>query len=167
MLGLTNLFKSKNNKMFVTYTVKNSQFKETSTGRGIISYLIVDKQSNKRKISALAHVNKRGKIKSVHPINKRELPLLEVLVKSSLNEKIEIDFSRYNQQNPRDGERVQRHSSKAIPVREVKSDFETKDHTIYSIDDLGGNKFRIVQMVALGALVLTAIMFVRHGFFGG
>ncbi len=153
--------------MFVTYTVKNYQFKETSTGRGIISYLIVDKHSNKRKISALAHVNKKGKIQSVRPINKRELPLLQVLVKSSINEKIEVDFSEYNNANPRDEDAQHLHTdkSKAIPVREVKSEFETKDHIIYSLDDIGENKFRLFQMVALGVLVLVAIMFVQYGFF--
>ncbi len=154
--------------MFVTYTVKNSQFKETSTGRGIISYLIEDKYSNKRKISALARVNKRGKIQSVRPINKRELPLLQMLVKSSINEKIQVDFTEYNKKNPRDEDSPQLHkaNSKDISVREVKSEFETKDHTIYSVDDIGENKFRVFQMVALGALVLAAIMFVNHGFFG-
>ncbi len=154
--------------MFVTYTVKNYQFKETSAGRGIISYLIVDKHSNKRKISALAHVNKRGKVQSLRPINKRELPLLQVLVKSSINEKIEVDFSDYNKENPRDEDAQHLHteSSKAIPVREVKNKFETKDHTIYSLDDIGENKFRLFQMVALGVLILAAIMFVQHGFFG-
>ncbi len=152
--------------MFVTYTVKTKQFKETSKGRGIISYLIVDKDSNKRKVSALAHVNKRGKVKSLRPIHKRELPLLEVLVKSSINERIEVDFTEYNKNNPRDEDTPQIGSSKDIGVREVKNEFETKDHTIYSVDDIGENKFRLFQMVALGALVLTAIMFVRHGFFG-
>ncbi len=152
--------------MFVTYTVKNHQFKETSEGRGIISYLIVDKHSNQRKISALAHVNKRGKVQSLRPINKRELPLLQVLVKSSVNEKIEVDFSDYNEKNPRqnDGSST---STKDIGVRELKSEFETKDHTIYSIDDIGENKFRLFQMAALAALVLAAIMFVKDGFFGG
>jgi hypothetical protein len=154
--------------MFVTYTVKNYQFKETSEGRGIVSYLIVDKHSNKRKISALAHVNKRGKIKSIRPINKRELPLLQILVKSSLNEKIEVDFTEYNTANPRDedAKHLYTETSKAIPVREVKNEFEVKDHTIYSIDDIGENKFRLFQMVALGALVLAAIMFIQYGFFG-
>ena len=153
--------------MFVTYTVKNYQFKETSKGRGIISYLIVDKHSNKRKISALAHVNKRGKIQSVRPINKRELPLLQVLVKSSINEKIEVDFTEYNKANPRDEDATHLHTnnSKVIPVREVKSDFEVKDHTIYSIDDIAENKFRVLQMVALGVLIIVAIMFVQYGFF--
>jgi hypothetical protein len=151
--------------MFVTYTVKTKQFKETSKGRGIISYLIVDKHSNKRKISALAHVNTRGKVQSLRPINKRELPLLQILVKSSINERIEVDFTEYNKNNPRDEDSPQLGSSKDIAVREVKSEFETKDHTIYSIDDIVDNKFRLVQMVALGALVLTAIMFVKDGFF--
>jgi DNA gyrase subunit A len=50
--------------MFVSYTVKNHQFKETSKGRGIISYQIVDAHGNKRTISALAHLGMRGKIKS-------------------------------------------------------------------------------------------------------
>ncbi len=154
--------------MFVTYTVKNYQFKETSAGRGIVSYLIVDKHSNKRKISALARVNKRGKIQSVRPINKRELPLLQVLVKSSINEKIEVDFSEYNSANPRDEDTQHEYTdnSKAIPVREVRNEFETKDHTIYSIDDIAENKFRLLQMVALGVLILVAILFVQDGFFG-
>jgi len=151
--------------MFVTYTVKNYQFKETSAGRGIISYLIEDKHSNKRKISALARVNKRGKIQSVRPINKRELPLLQVLIKSSINEKIEVDFTEYNKANPREDEALLTGNSKDIAVREVKSEFEIKDHTIYSVDDISENKFRVFQMVALGALVLAAIMFVQYGFF--
>ncbi len=152
--------------MFVTYTVKNHQFKETAPGRGIISYLIVDKQANKRTISALAHVNKRGKVQSVRPINKRELPLLQMLVKSKVNEKIEVDFTEYNANNPREADGVSKPASKDIGVREVKSDFEVEDRTIYGVDDLGENKFRIFQMVALGALVFAAIVFVKDGFFG-
>ena len=40
--------------MYVSYTVKNHQFKETSKGRGISSYEIDDTLGNKRTVAALA-----------------------------------------------------------------------------------------------------------------
>jgi len=145
--------------MFVSYTVKNHQFKETSKGRGIISYQIVDAHGNKRTISALAHLGMRGKIKSARPIHKRELPLLEALMKSSINEKIEVDFTDYNANNPREG------THKEIGVREKEIPDDVIDHTIHDFDEIGRNKFRLFQLAALGALVLAAIMSVVNSFF--
>jgi len=145
--------------MFVSYTVKNYQFKETSKGRGIISYQIIDTHGNKRTISALAHLGMRGKIKSARPIHKRELPLLEVLMKSSINEKIEVDFTDFNANHSRDN------VSKNIGVREKEIPDDIVDHTIHDFDEIGRNKFRLFQLVALGALVLAALMSVVHSFF--
>lgn len=146
--------------MFVSYTVKNYQFKETAENRGILSYLIVDTHGNKRTISALAHMGRGNKIKSLRPINKRELPLIQVLVKSSINEKIEVDFTAYNKLHPR-GESA----PKKPMVREKKIPNEHKDHKINDMGSLGDNKFRLFQLVALGALVLAAFMSLNHSFF--
>lgn len=145
--------------MYVSYTVKNHQFKETSKGRGIISYEIEDTHGNKRTVSALAQLSLFNKLKSVRPIHKRELPLVQALVKSSVNDKIEVDFTTYNKQNPREG------SSKDIGVRKKEIPDDYIDHTIHDIDEIGENKFRLFQLVALGALVLAALMSVSHSFF--
>ena len=145
--------------MFVSYTVKNYQFKETSKGRGIISYEIADTYGNKRTVSALAQLGMRNKIKSVRPIHKRELPLVQALIKSSVNDKIEVDFTEYNEKYPREG------SSKDIGVREKEIPDDYVDHTIHDIDEIGHNKFRVFQLAALGALVLAALMSLRHSFF--
>jgi len=145
--------------MFVSYTVKNYQFKETSKGRGIISYLIVDMHGNKRTVSAIAQLGFRDKIKSVRPMHKRELPLVQALVKSSVNDKIEVDFTEFNEKNPREG------SSKDIGVRKKEIPDDFIDHTIHDFDEIGQNKFRLFQLVALGALVLAALMSVSHSFF--
>ena len=145
--------------MFVSYTVKNHQFKETSKGRGIISYEIADTHGNKRTVSALAQLGMRNKIKSVRPIHKRELPLIQALLKSSVNDKVEVDFTEYNKNNSRED------STKDIGVREKEIPDDFIDHTIYDIDEIGNNKFRLFQLVALGALVLAALMSVGHSFF--
>ena len=145
--------------MFVSYTVKKYQFKETSKGRGIISYEIVDMHGNKRTVSALAQLGLRDKVKSVRPIHKRELPLIQKLLKSSVNDKIEVDFTEYNKNNPRE------HGAKDIGVREKEIPDDYKDHTIHDIDEIGHNKFRLFQLAALGALVLAALMSLRHSFF--
>lgn len=145
--------------MFVSYTVKNYQFKETSKRRGIISYEIVDTYGNKRTVSALAQLGMRNKIKSVRPIHKRELPLVQALFKSSVNDKIEVDFTEFNKQNPRE------HSAKDIGVREKEIPDDFIDHTIHDINEIGHNKFRLFQLVALGALILVALMSVSHSFF--
>ncbi len=145
--------------MFVSYTVKNYQFKETAKGRGIISYIIVDDQGNKRTVSALAHMGMRDKIKSVRPIYKRELPLIQALIKSSLNEKIEVDFTDYNNNNPR-GEM----SAKEIGVRKKEIPDDYHENAINDFDEIKENKFRLFQLLALGALVLAALMSLNHSF---
>ena len=145
--------------MYISYTVKNYQFKETSKGRGIISYNIVDTHGNKRTVSALAQLGFRNKIKSVRPIHKREEPLVQALFKSSVNDKIEVDFTEFNKNNPRE------HSAKDIGVRKKEIPDDFKDHTIHDIDEISQNKFRLFQLAALGALVLAALMSLKHSFF--
>ena len=147
--------------MFVSYTIKSHQFKETSEGRGILSYDIVDTHGVKRTISAVAHMSKNNKIKSLRPINKRELPLIQVLVKSSINERIEVDFTEYNKNNPRDAGIAQ----KDVGIRKNEIPYDRKDHSLKDFDSLGENKFRVFQMIALGALVLAALMSLKHSFF--
>lgn len=148
-------------KMFVSYTVKSHQFKETSEGRGILSYNIVDTHGIKRTISAVAHMGKNNKIKSLRPINKRELPLIQVLVKSSINERIEVDFTEYNANNPRGADVVK----KDISIRKEQIPYDHKDHSLNDFDSIKENKFRVFQMMALAALVLAALMALRHSFF--
>lgn len=146
--------------MFVSYTVKNNQFKETAKGRGIISYQIVDDQGAKRTVSATAQINMFGKIKSVRPIYKRELPLIQALMKTGINDKIEVDFTEYNNQNPR-GETT----AKEIGVRKKEIPDDFKENTISDMESIGQNKFRLLQMIALGVLVLAAVMSLNHSFF--
>lgn len=147
--------------MFISYTVKSHQFKETSKGRGIVSYEITDEHGNKRIVSALAQLGMFNKIKkkSVRPIHKRELPLIQALIKSSVNDKIEVDFTDFNSQNPRES------TAKDIGVREKEIPDDFQDHTIHDIDEISRNKFRVFQLAALGALVLAALMSVSHSFF--
>ena len=146
--------------MQITYTLKDFQMKETSKGRAIMTYHLVDKDGNNRIVSAIAKLGFRNKIASIHPLHHREMPLLDILKKTSINETLEVDFTAYNKANPRASGQNQKMS-----VKNTSVSYQERKHLIKDKDSLLENKFRILQLVGLAVIVLTAIFSVMDGFF--
>ncbi len=84
-----------------TYIIKNSNFKVLSKGKGLIDFFLIDETGEKRTVSATAKLGWNDKIKSIIPIYKRETPIVEVLAKASVNDRIDVDFTGFNNKNPR------------------------------------------------------------------
>ena len=133
--------------------------KETTKGKGIVRYVLVGDQGHEREVSAIATLGKKG-IKSVRPIHHREQPLIDVLAKASINEVIEVDFGPYNKQYPRD-----HRGPKEIVARTTKIADPYQDSLIRDFNSIKDQKLRILKLVGLSILMLTAIMFAKEGFF--
>ena len=147
--------------MVINYTLKNYQFKETTKGKGIVKYLLVDDQGNQRIVSAIANLGLGKKIKSVHPIHHRESPLIDVLFNAQINEKITVDFTEYNQKHPRG-------SIEARKIQKVRTDKVVDPYNeslIKDIDSIVEHKFRLLKLALTAALAVIAILFVINGFF--
>lgn len=87
--------------MHKSFTVKESKFKKISSRKGAIDFYLVDEYGEKRTVSAIAKLGRNKKIASVEAVFKREKPLVDALAKSSLNDKIEVDFTGFNKSHPR------------------------------------------------------------------
>ncbi len=87
--------------MIKNYTIKETRFKEISTSKGSLRYVLEDERGERRTVMAIAKLGLTKKIKSVQPIHNREMPLVEALSKASLNDSISIDFLAFNKYTPR------------------------------------------------------------------
>jgi len=85
----------------IRFTLKDKQFKEISKGKGVLSFHLVDELGRDRIVKAQAKLNWFKKIHSVRPMYHRETPLVNALVKTKLNETIQVDFTEYNKKFPR------------------------------------------------------------------
>jgi len=147
--------------MVINYTLKNYKFKETTKGKGIVKYLLVDDQGNQRIVSAIANLGFGKNIKSVHPIHHREQPLIDVLFNAQINDKITVDFTEYNQKHPRGSVETR----KIEQVRTDKIVDPYNESLIKDIDSIANHKFRLLKLVLTSALAVVAVLFVINGFF--
>ena len=83
------------------YTLVNVECNSITNRTGSIKYFITDDAGNKRVVRAKVKLGLAKRIKSVEPIFHRETPLVEVLSKTPLNRKFKVDFTAFNQLNPR------------------------------------------------------------------
>lgn len=146
--------------MKITYTLKDYQLRETSKGRGVITYHLVDKAGKNRKVSAIVKLGFRGKITDIHPLHKRESPLTDILKQTEINETIVVDFTEYNLKNPRSSTQPV-----AVAARNTSVSFEQKDLLLNDMESITRKKGRLFQMLGLGALIFMAIMSVKLSFF--
>ncbi len=146
--------------MQVTYTYKDYNLRETSKGRGVLTFHLVDKEGHKRTVSAIVKLGFNNKIISARPLHQRETPILKVLQKASINETIQVDFSDYNARNQRPDL-----SSKEMSAKNTSISYAEQQHQINDMDDFGRNKFRLFQMLGLALIVFLAVMSVKHSFF--
>lgn len=145
--------------MIINYTLKNYQFKETTKGKAIIKYLLVDEQSKTRVVSAIASLGFRNKIKSVHPIHQREQPLIDILFTAEINERITVDFTDYNDKHPRgntDTRRIDGVSSDKVVDKYQES-------LISDLDSITHHKGRLLKLILASMFVVIAMMFVFTG----
>ena len=131
-----------------------------SKGKGIVRYILVGSQGNTREVSAIANLDKKGAVKTVRPLHQREQPLIDVLMKASVNEIIEVDFTAYNNKYPRDYK-----GSKTVVARTTKATDHYQESLITDLSTVKEHKLRLVKLIALSVLVLTAILFAKDGFF--
>ena len=146
--------------MQINYIIKNYQFRETTKGKGIVKYHLVDDQGKERVVSAIATLGFNKKIKSVHPIHFREQPLIDALAKSAINDKIRVDFTEFNKMHPRGSTRTQKMT---VETNRTVDDYQ--DSLINDLSSLKDNKFRLFKLFALSVLVLVAVLSVLNGFF--
>lgn len=144
--------------MKITYTLESYDLRETSKGRGILTYKLKDKNGEERKVSAIVKFGFQNKIKAMHALHHRETPLIKVLQKSSINETIEVDFTAYNEAHPRT-------SVKPVAVKNTSLRHEEDKYLIDDMESMSTHKYRILQMIGLAALVFLAVMSVKHSFF--
>lgn len=147
--------------MVINYTLKNYQFKETAKGKGLVKYLLVDEQGKQRIVSAIANLGYGNKIKSVNPIHHRELPLIKILAKAQINEKITVDFTDYNNSYPRGS--VEKRKIETVRTDKVTDPYN--ESLISDLDSISEHKFRLLKLVLASALAVVAILFVINGFF--
>ena len=149
--------------MVINYTLKNYQLRETTKGKGIVKYLLVDEQGKQRIVSAIANLGFGNKIKSVHPIHHREMPLIDILSKAQINEKITVDFTEYNNKYPRGS--VEARKIEAVRTDKISNPYN--ESLINDFESLVSHKYRLLKLVLVSALAVVAIGFVMNGFFSG
>jgi len=138
----------------IRYTLTGYNFTEISSRKGSIEYQLMDDQGNERTVTALATLNLFKKIKSVRPVYHRETPLVHALAKTQLNESLLVDFTEFNQQNPRTGSlRKQNLTTKSIKVKNNGSS------SIVDFQSLLDNKSRFAQLAFFTISGFVAVTF--------
>lgn len=146
--------------MVINYTYKNFQFRETAKGKGIVKYLLVDEQGKQRVVSAIANLGFGNKIKSVRPIHHRESPLIDILFKADLNERITVDFTHYNNSHPRGSAEEQ----KIGAIKSDKVNDTYQESLISDLESITHHKGRFLKLFLVASLAVIALMFVFTGF---
>lgn len=144
--------------MRITYTLESYDLRETSKGRGILTYHLSDKNGGTRTVSAIVKMGFQNKIKAMHALHHRETPLIKVLQKASISETIDVDFTAYNEAHPRA-------STRPVAVKNTSLRHEENKYLIDDMESLSDHKYRVMQMIGVGALAFVAIMSVKFSFF--
>jgi hypothetical protein len=134
--------------MLKTYTLKEKTHKVISEKKISIHYLLVDEEGEERKVVAIAILGMRQKIKSLKAIYQRETPLVEALVKVSVNDEVSVEFSEFNKNNPR----VSPEQSKiqaANQLKEMNISKQSSDYNIFSVDPYRLLKLFLVVFVGV------------------
>lgn len=137
----------------IRYHITGYNFTEISKGKGSIEYQLTDEYGNERTVTAMANLNVLKKVTSIRPIYHRELPLIQALAQSKLNDSVIVDFSEFNKKHPRGSMRKQKIS---IPAIRVKS---TGTPDIINFVSLLDNKARLLQLMILTVAGLMIISY--------
>ena len=138
--------------MIKNYTVKEKTHKIISSSKASVRYVLVDEQGEERVVEAVAKLGLAKRIKSIRPIYHRETPLVDALSKASLNDLISVDFSEFNQNNPRTAQYLDE-SHIVKPLRSLGSlqAKSTKDYL--SVDPV-----RILQLFLMASVGIVAFL---------
>ncbi len=141
--------------MYKSYTIKAFKFKEISGGKGTISYHLVDEIGQTRTVTAKAKAGFIKKIKSVEAIHHREIPLVEALANSSINDIISIDFSDFNRKFPRVHQNSRQEKMARGTIKEIAG--------AQSINSLNGfDGARLFQLFTIGVVATAIIVFLKN-----
>ena len=124
----------------IRYSITGYNFTEISSRKGSIEYQLTDDFGNERTVTAMAQLNLFNKVSRIKPIYHRELPLIQALANTKLNQSVTVDFSAYNKKYPRGSMRKQKIT---VPSISVKSSY------LGPIDSLGSiaeNKSRLMKL---------------------
>ena len=124
----------------IRYSITGYNFTEISRRKGSIEYQLTDDFGNERTVTAMAQLNLFNKVSRIKPIYHRELPLIQALANTKLNQSVTVDFSAYNKKYPRGSMRKQKIT---VPSISVKSSY------LGPIDSLGSiaeNKSRLMKL---------------------
>ena len=139
----------------IRYHITGYNFTEISKGKGSIEYQLTDEFGNERTVTAMANLNLFKKVTSVRPIYHRELPLIQALAQSKLNDSVIVDFSEFNKKHPRGSMRKQKISIPAVRIKNVGT------AQISDFSSILDNKLRLLQLLVLtiaGFIVVSYIL---------
>lgn len=88
--------------MIKTFTLNKIEHQINSSTKGMLTYHITDETGYSRTVSGVSILDENQQIKSINPIHKRELPLIDTLSHLEEQEKFSLDFSSYNKYFNRD-----------------------------------------------------------------
>lgn len=143
--------------MYKTYTIKAYKFKEISSGKGLISYYLVDELGEERVVTAKAKRGLIRKIKSVEAIHYRETPLVHALSKSEVNDTIVIDFSDFNRKHPRVNTGSQFRKTAKHSMVEIGT-----AHAMSGVHNLYIDKFRLFQLFIISCLCIMVLLAISN-----
>lgn len=88
--------------MIKTFTLNKVEHQINSPKKGVLIYHLTDETGYSRTVSGVSVLDENRAIKSIVPIHKRELPLIDTLSHLKEKEKFSLDFSSYNKYFNRD-----------------------------------------------------------------
>ena len=132
--------------MIKTFTLNKIEHQINSTKKGVLTYHITDETGYSRTVTGMSILDDNQTIKSINPIHKRELPLIDTLSHLKENEKFSLDFSSYNKYFNRD-------TTKTVNQ-------EAYDNVMMMTDDPHESPLLPRIMVIGGGLALTLFGFI-------
>ena len=141
----------------IQYTVTGYNFKEISSRKGSIEYQLMDAFGNERTVTAMAKLNFFQKVSSVRPIYHRELPLIQALARTKLNDSVVVDFSEFNKDNPRGSMRKSKVSTPSVRVKHTNGD--ARNNHIYGLGSIIDNKLRLFQLMIISVAGFMALSY--------
>lgn len=110
--------------MIKTFTLDKIEHQINSPTKGVLTYHITDETGYSRTVSGESILDENRGIKSINPMHKRELPLMDTLSHLSENEKFSLDFSAYNKYFNRDTNKTVNQEAYENVMMMVDDDYE-------------------------------------------
>lgn len=82
--------------MIKTFTLDKVVQQKISPQKGMLTYHITDESGHSRTVTGMSILDENQNIKSINPVHKRELPLIDTLSHMEEQESFSLDFSTYN-----------------------------------------------------------------------